>query len=774
MGCQQSKGVEVHSGNNHNNHNHNHNNTPIKTRQTNQNGTNTAPTSPALSTASLRSITLPREIQKISDPGRRLFTLLQMMLDKNKRDDLIWAKIVKICDRHSSAASFQHSETLDTPLHLACRVLTAFPYNEQHYSHDGNGNGNGDNTGTAITPLDAMRVLIRCSADVLPNRKGYIALHDILRIPPAQAQKQEGRAQKQNQKDLNNGNSTVSPAAIQHQTQVVNLLIAADYESSLEYLQRANVVHDPNDGAATPLYLATASIPDDFSSPGGPTVQFISAIHFPSPNMAAAKNKDNCDKPLALLYRRFSRQFDQSEKFFPGDNSTPEIIAYRQQYKTAAMNTWKIILCLLDPLVEKKQKSVSDFYMVHAAVRMDCPPDLLRYIIETRPEEVRQTNERGRLPLHVAADAKSNSEPVTGSGHEGDGDGGGGGDGSTASKYHYKFVMDELLYSYPDGAASTDADNMLPLQLAVESGKSWIGGGTKSLHDVYPDAMNRVSMEDFPSIKTALSFSTNFAEEQGEELKSKTNVSTKVNTAIEKEEHYDAIMMVQKPDANLGDVISAMWANEEDAGVQMLGCVAISNMAHKSASQDANYNTRNGSGSGSGSNSAPKLRAMALTAVTTVVNAMKNHPNEPIVQEKACGALRLLAPADHYREVSFAASGAAASIVNAMQAHVSDAIVQKEACMALRQIIIHGGAERATVVASVSGFTALQNALGTHSDQGQVQKEACLALEALTSFPDANLPLPGGVQVAPLLEAAKERHAEDCKEVVDIILSRLP
>jgi hypothetical protein len=55
-----------------------------------------------------------------------------------------------------------------------------------------------------------------------------------------------------------------------------------------------------------------------------------------------------------------------------------------------------------------------------------------------------------------------------------------------------------------------------------------------------------------------------------------------------------------------------------------------------------------------------------------------------------------------------------------------------------------------------------------------VQKEACLALEALTSFPDANLPLPGGVQVAPLLEAAKERHAEDCKEVVDIILSRLP
>lgn len=714
MGCQQSKGVEVQS--------ERARGTPVKSRSGN---ISPAPTSPALSTASLRSVTLPREITKISDPGLRLFTLLQTTLDRKRRDDLVWAKVVKICDRNASAASFQDGETLDTPLHLACRVLVSFPYNKDVDS----------DSQTEITPLDAMRVLIRCSADILANRKGYIALHDILRIPSIGADKGEAAA-------------SPSPVAIQHQTQVVNLLIAADYESSLEYLQRADVVHNVEDGAATPLYHAVASIPDDFSLPPGPTVQFISAIHFPSPNMVAAKNKDNFDKPLALLYRRFSRQFDQSEKFFPGDNSTPEIMAYRQHYKTAAMNTWKIILCLLDPLADK-QRSVSDFYMVHAAVRMDCPPDLLRYIIETRPEEVRQTNERGRLPLHVAADAKSNSEAISGN-DKADA-------GFAASKYHYKFVIDELLYSYPDGAASTDSDNMLPLQLAVESGKSWIGGGTKSLHDVYPDAMNRVSMEEFPSIKSALSFSTNFAEEQGEEIKAIDDAKGKANN-IEKEEHYDAIMMVQKPDANLGDVISAMWANEEDAGVQMLGCVAISNAANIIISQ----------------NNAPKLRAMSLTAVTTVVNAMKNHPNEPIVQEKACGALRLLAPSDHYREVSFAASGAAASIVNAMQAHVSDAIVQKEACMALRQIMVHGGSERATVVASVSGFTALQNALGTHPDNREVQKHACLALEALTSFPDANLPLPGGVQVSPLLEAAKANFPDECEDIVDRILPRLP
>ena len=42
-----------------------------------------------------------------------------------------------------------------------------------------------------------------------------------------------------------------------------------------------------------------------------------------------------------------------------------------------------------------------------------------------------------------------------------------------------------------------------------------------------------------------------------------------------KEEHYDAIMMVQNPRSDLGSVASAMWANEEDGGVQLLGCMAI-------------------------------------------------------------------------------------------------------------------------------------------------------------------------------------------------------
>ena len=121
-----------------------------------------------------------------------------------------------------------------------------------------------------------------------------------------------------------------------------------------------------NDGAdaCTPLYHAVSFLPDDFftpqgkSSPGpGPTVKFISAIQFPKPQMVSIPNEvaTNHNSPLALLYCRFSRQLDTLEQFFTGDNSLPTVTSHQNQFKLAAMNTWKIILALLDPLLDKKR-----------------------------------------------------------------------------------------------------------------------------------------------------------------------------------------------------------------------------------------------------------------------------------------------------------------------------------------------------------------------------------------------------------------------------------
>ena len=660
MGCKQSKGIEYQ-------------------HQRDLKGT---PTSP-LSASSWSNVSIPREILKITDPGQRLFELLS----ESKNDDLIWAQIMKLLEAAPSAVNYQDNVTLDTPLHLACRLISTTPPT---------------NDALDATPIDAIRIMIRCSADASTlNKKGYIPLHDALYPIDRRIIRKE--------------NDVFT--SIRNQAEVVNFLIASDYESSVQYLSRNDVVfplssstashNNTKDDGCTPLYHAVASLPDDFTAAPGPTVQLASTLHYPNTSMSCTKNASNYDKPLALLYRRFSRQFDLSEKFFPGDNSRKEVIDHRQKYKVAAMNTWKIILALIDPVGEKDRsssQSQSEFYMVHSAVQKECPQDLLRYIIETRPEEVRQVNEYGRLPLHVAANAAPSS---------------------AESSYHYKFVIDELLYSYADGAASSDGGGKLPLQLAIESGKKWIGGGVKSLHDVFPDAMSRVKMEDYPSIKRALSFSTNFTEDKNSGVGSGGDLdeaSFVKENGIVKEEHFDAIMMVQKPDADLGDIVSAMWANEEDGGVQMLGCVAITALANKHK-----HDVR-------------MLRSIGMSAVNTIVNAMKNHPNEPAVQEKGCAALNVLSPSDNYREVSFAASGAVASIVASMQAHVSDAIVQIEACAALRNILKYGGSDRATVIASVSGFTAIKNALGAHPSVDAVQVEASSALEALSAFPDANLP----------------------------------
>jgi len=729
MGCKQSKSVSLIEGH--------------KTRST-------PPCSP-ISTNSFGNVSLSSELHNISDPGEQLHQLLTTTfdnygVDRDCDDSQLWAKITKICDMDPSAAAYIEPESLETPLHLACRILEVMT-----------------TCGTMdrinASPVDAVKVLIRCSPESvsITDVDGYIPLHYIIphsRRPITLTQPQNPLLHH-----------------TQNQVHVFNLLIAADYETSMKYLSESNVTFSPTDGACTPLYHAVSSIHDDFlQHPNpSPTVDFISAIHSACPRAVSVKNRDNWDTPLALLYRRFSRQFDLSEKFFPGDNSRKDVLEHRQRYKSSAMNTWKIIVKLLDPTDsggDGSRRNVSDFYIVHSAVKLDCPPDLIRYIIETRPGEVAKTDEQGRLPLHIAAAAKPIHSPSSDTNDEG-------------GNYHFKFMIDELLYAYPDGAACADRTGKLPLQLAIESGKYWIGGGVKSLYDVFPGAMSVVVVEEYPRIKKAMSFSSNFLEEQVMDADTATEATDRQdNRGITsrggndpqravKEEHYDAIMMVQNPNSDLGSIASAMWANEEDGGVQLLGCMAITTLTNRySPTQTSPVSTDSYKPS-------PRLYAIALSAVTTIVNAMKNHPNEPAVQEKACVALLGLASADGYREVSFAASGAAASIVAAMQAHVSDAIVQREACTALRMIVEYGGAERATVIASVSGFTALQNALGAHPQSVGVQQEACLALEALTAFPDANLPDLPGAQTAPLLEAAAQRYEAECRDTAEIVLTRL-
>mmetsp|Transcript_929 Transcript_929/g.1472 ORF Transcript_929/g.1472 Transcript_929/m.1472 type:complete len:622 (-) Transcript_929:135-2000(-) len=619
-----------------------------------------------------------------------------------------------MCAKNKGTVFYVDPETDSTPLHLACGLIDIDPA-ESH------------------SAIHGIRSLIKIHPDALSCKdvRGNIPLH--YAIAP-----------------LERSDDFVAHIW-ERRAEVLRILIASDYESSIEYLSRNDVIFDVKDeaGACTPLYRAIEQIPDDSGHPG-PTVSYISVIQESNPGMVSVGNSSDGDKPLALLYRRFTRQFDISEKFFAGDNSRPEVVEHRRTYKISAGNTWKIIELLLRPSKEESVASGSssgggEWRIVHRAVQVDTPPDLLRYIVETNAEELTQRDDAGNLPLHYAA---MSTPPAPG-------------DQKEFPPFYTKYVVDELLYKFPEGAGIPNRDDKYPLTLAVDTGKQFIGGGVKSLFDAYPEALKQTDLMDKPELKRVFSLldadgnNSGDDDEDEDDLLDDNEGSDEDETpaGIVKDEHHDAIMLVQKKGATVSEVVTCMWAYEEDAGVQMLGSMAIAKMAEAANDSD-------------------KLR-IALGAVAAVVNAMKAHPNEPIVQEKASSALKHMASADGKREVSFVALGAIAAIVGAMQAHVGDAVVQEEACSAISEIVWSGGADRATIVASVSGITAILNALAAHADEVKVQREGCRALRMMTEYKDANLPELPRSQTEPLLEAAKSAFAEECGENAEIILSRL-
>ncbi len=82
--------------------------------------------------------------------------------------------------------------------------------------------------------------------------------------------------------------------------------------------------------------------------------------------------------------------------------------------------------------------------------------------------------------------------------------------------------------------------------------------------------------------------------------------------------------------------------------------------------------------------------------------------------------------------------------------------------------------DRATIVASVSGLTAIVNSMAAHPNVAGVQEEACHALEELTDCSaEANLPELPRFQTEPLLEAAKKKFPNECAVSATRILVRL-
>lgn len=637
----------------------------------------------------------------------RLYKLLLQAQECKTSEELLpfYEKATELLDTNDvSLAKFKHSSTKQTPLHLVGKIMDV------------------DCSRQLLAILEKL-LKLDTQALTIADSKGNIPLHYAVAPTEYMLDPKQQRV----------------PFSWQARGILLSRFIQADPVTSEYYLKRNNVVFEAADavGGCSPLYRVLQTLGDDFNS-ASPSVAYVDVIHrgARATELPGIGNSSDGDKPLSFLYRKFTRQFDISEKFFAGDNSRPEVVEHRQKYKTSAGNTWKLIEVLLRPVEPEEQEK--PWGIVHRAVQVETPPDLLRYIVETNAQDLTRVDADGNLPLHYAA-ANKPPKHVNPKAH--------------FPVFYNKYVVDELLYKFPEGATARDAKGRYPLTLAVQSNKQWIGGGIKSLYDAFPDALRQIDLDNHPTLRKALIEEASDDDDSKEE---KTDAEIKTTEGVINDHQHDAIMLVQQDTVDVSEVVTSMWAHEEDPGVQMLGCVAIHKMLAKKQNQPQ------------------EVLRIALSAVASVVNAMKAHPNEVIVQETACRALRYLAPADGHREVSMVASGAVAAIVGAMQAHVGDSGVQKEACTSLSTIVEQGGADRATIVASVSGLTAIMNALSAHPKDFAVQQAGLKALISLTNHAkEANLPDLPRSQTEPILVSAQLNFPQECRQAIEILSRRM-
>lgn len=128
---------------------------------------------------------------------------------------------------------------------------------------------------------------------------------------------------------------------------------------------------------------------------------------------------------------------------------------------------------LHNSVVEKERK----WQEVHGVVSAGCPAPLVGLAIHLHPNQVREYDEHGNLPLHIAARCPS-SPPTLPS--------------SFSTSHHSSSavsssVIELLVRAYPTAATIPDRNGRYPLHVALANGKtSWYRDGIHSLYTAAP------------------------------------------------------------------------------------------------------------------------------------------------------------------------------------------------------------------------------------------------------------------------------------------------
>ena len=461
----------------------------------------------------------------------------------------------------------------------------------------------------------------------------------------------------------------------------------------------------------------------------------------PKDSSAAVK-----DTPLNLLWRRYHAQKWECEKFFPGDNSSDEVLHHRNEYRAKASYTRDTIMSMLIMLnfdLDADSPSQSSSHgshaaslgivkgkghIVHACASLACtaPLDLIQLIIVKNPLDISEADSKGKLPLHYAAEARTITD--------------------TSPGYQGKFIIETLLELHSLAAEVEDKEGKLPLTLALQAGKT-VEGGLIQLYAAFPGAVENAKAHgvDPERIKALLE------EVEPDDDGRFNNVS--VDDVNNQDEASEAIFVVQRPGVDVHDILGAMWAHQTDAGLQMLAIMALMNMT-----QDSKHDA---------------TAATLAGGISSIVRAMAFHPTEPVVQEKACCALQQLSMATYepYMEISFAAAGAISAVVHAMEENPSDAMVQAAACGALKWLA--ADKDTYTQIVAAGGVASIINAMEAHPNDKDVQRAGCYALAHLVVFSTSASPLSTNDHFVSILEKASDSFPSHCQKNAAYVLGRM-
>ena len=163
--------------------------------------------------------------------------------------------------------------------------------------------------------------------------------------------------------------------------------------------------------------------------------------------------------------------------------------------------------------------------VLHALAHTDCPKPISQLVLALYPNQVKERDENGNLPLHIASKFTKHSsffsyhnDSLNKSDYcnptqendalhvtdEEENDRQYQSHDSPISTYCHYSIMTELLKAYPDASICPDGAGQIPLTIALEAGKSWDNG----IQDLFLAAPQVVTNKFTPngSVPSSLSF----------------------------------------------------------------------------------------------------------------------------------------------------------------------------------------------------------------------------------------------------------------------------